>query len=485
MKTTISIIILQLFALTLVSQTKKYKDITISGHFSKKAQSEIFRDTEFWYYNEAPLHDFIITSNHKFTMDNGNFNVKIKNNDKYGFFRCRATQIPSLCIDYFLVQQGDSIYMDIKEKTNVSFSGRGSEKLNYQHFAGKLIQQYQFITHEDSLEYKENPLDFRLLKYQESLKICLDSLEKLKSTTDPTIIEILRINTISLISNNYQDILALDFYFTDDQKQKSRTINFLRWTLQQQHLYPVSDTTIIKYAINYADYLKSTQVNFSKIINGVNKYEKISLEKTFKEFQNNYSGLLRDKLITSLLLQLHLDPELQQFAKESLEFVKTQPSVDEILKIINRKSKGSPAFNFTFETAEGKEIQLSDFRGSIIIVDTWYNGCTNCVTLAKLLAPLVEKYSKTKTVTFLSVNVDYKRERFLSGVKSGLYGNKNVIHSWTRGKGQLDPFISHYQYYSYPNILIIDKMGNVITANPYKNQSEVIPNIERYIQLYK
>lgn len=484
MKSIILLIIIHLFALTILAQTRQYKDITISGHFSEKGLQEVFRDTEFWYFNEAPLQNFSITSNHKFTTKDGNFGIKIQPETRYGFFRCRAIQIPSLMIDYFLVQEGDSIFMQINDMNNVTFRGRGSEKLNYQHFAAKIVQKYQLINPEDSTEYKVDSCQSLLLKHQKALKICIDSLERLKTTTAPEIIDILKLNTLSLISQKYQSIISNEYYFTNAQ-EKSKIINFLRWTVQQQRLNLISDSTLIKYGINYVDYLKSTLINYSKLINGGKQLEKVPLKKLFPEFQNNYDGILRDKLIASLLLHQDLDPDVQYFAEKSMTFVKTQPSSNEISKIINTRSKGTPAFNFTFETAEGKEIQLSDFRGSVLIIDTWYNGCTNCVILAKKIAPLVEKYKKTGKVKFLSVNVDYKKEKFLDGVKSGLYGNKDVIHSWTRGNGQLDPFITHYQYFGYPNILIIDKMGNVITANAYKNESEVIPNIERYIQLYK
>lgn len=484
MKTTISIIILQLFALTLISQTKKYKDITISGHFSEKAQSEIFRDTEFWFCDEVPLHDFLITSNHKFTINDGDFTTKIETETPYGFFRCRATQIPSLRIDYFFVSAGDSVFMEINDQRDVLFKGRGSEKLNYQHFAAKTIAKYQFIQPEDSVKYNVGKYELRFTKYQESIDICLDSLEKLKTSTDDKIIEILRVNTISSVLRNYVTTITGSYPFANAQ-DKSIILNQLRVMLAEQQMSSINDPTILKYALNYIDLLYSTQVYYRKLMLVGNTTSKINPSDLYPNFKNDYTGTIRDKFIATLLLTNELYPEALELAERSLDFINDKTSNDELRKFVNTRTKGVPAFDFTFETVEGKKIKLEDFKGRLLIIDTWYKGCSNCAVLAKLVSPLVEKYSKGNRVVFLSVNVDYKKDTFIEGVKSGLYGHKNVLHSWTQGNGQNDPFIKHYQYFGYPNLLIIDKNGNVITTNAYKNENEVVANIENYIKTYQ
>lgn len=484
MKGSILLIIIQLFALALVAQTKPYKDITISGHFSEKAIGEFFRDTEFWYYKEVPPTHFTITSNHKFSIKDGNFSIKIEPETSYGFFRCRATQIPSLQLDYFLVQQGDSIFMEVTDKRNVFFTGRGSEKLNYIHFAAKTIENFNYLQPGDSLIYKVGKDELLLEKYRACLKICQDSLEKLKGETDPTTLEILRINTVSKILNNYQSSLSANYAFKDLSK-KSQIINDLQLMLLQQQSSVLTDSILINYCNNYKELLYTTQVNLRKLQNTGNNISAANLESIYPHFQNEYNGKIRDWLISSLILNNDLDPDVMNLSEKSLHFIQDKTSYDEISKFIKSRSKGVPAYNFTFETLDGKEVKLNDFKGQLLIIDTWYKGCIACSKLAKILSPLVDKYSKENKVVFLSVNVDFKKEKFREGVQSGLYGNKKVVHTWTRGNGSNDPFIKHYQYIGYPNILIIDKNGNVVTANAFKNESEILKNIENYIKTYQ
>lgn len=482
MKTFLTILILQLFAFSLLAQKQQYNDINISGHFSKKATEEFFRDTEFWYFKEAPLTDFLSTSIHKFNTDKGKFSITIQPKTPYGFIRCRATQIPSLRIDYFLVKAGDSVFMEVSDSQNVYFTGKGSEKLNYQHFAAKTITKYQFLHPEDSTKYNVGKYELLFAKYQEALKICLDSLEKLTTSTDPHTIEILKVNTISSVLRNYASTVLGSYPFVNEQ-DKSNILNQIRILLKQQQLSLITDPTIFEYAINYKDLLYATQFYYRKLMILGETVSKIDPAVVYPYFKNEYSGIVRDKLIATLLLTNETYPEVLNLAQKSLSFIKDQTSYDELKKFIVTRSKGVPAFNFTFETVEGKEIKLEDFKGRLLIIDTWYKGCSNCAVLARLISPLVEKYA-TK-VAFLSVNVDFSKKTFIEGVESGKYGHKNVIHAWTRGNGQNDPFIKHYQYYGYPNILIIDKNGHVITSNPYKSESEVVKNIENYIMTYQ
>jgi len=481
MKTFLTLLLFQFFAFSLLAQTKQYKDITISGHFSEKAIGEFIRDTEFWYYKEVPLTDFLTTSNHKFNIENGFFSITIKPESTYGFFRCRATQIPSLNIDYFLIQPGDSIFMEVIDKRNVVFSGRGSEKLNYQHFASKIINNFQRLKPEDSTKYNVSKAELLLTKYKEATSICLDSLEKLNKVSDSKTIEILRLNSIASLLNIYQEILAIEFPFIEE-KEKSNTLNQFQLMLLQLQMNPLSDEEVIRASLNYFKLTYSTQLNFWKLKNIGNIYSSAKIHDIYLQFQKNFSSTLRDKLIASLLLNYPEDPDLLSLAQKSLEFISDKEIYNEVDNILIRRNKEIAAFDFTFETSDGKEIKLADFKGRLLIIDTWYKGCSNCAVLAKIIAPLVEKYTKTDKVVFLSVNVDFSKQKFIEGVQSGLYGHTNVVHSWTRGKGANDPFIKHYQYVGYPNILIIDANGKVISTSPYDHEDNVLKNIEDIIK---
>lgn len=477
MKNTIIIFLLIFFNQIGVGQTSK---IIISGSLADTARKAYTNDI--WYYDEYNLFASNATDVYPFNLTNGDFKIEINSNSPYSYFRFRAVFIPSQMFDLYLIQPGDSIHMEIKQFDNVLFTGKGSEKLNYQNFASKILNDAQFFTKTDSIKYGNiGRTQMWIQKNYDGIKICLDSLDKLRELYDETTLEILSVNTLSAFNYSYVENVTGIYPFVG-HSEKMDILSQLELLLLQYQMSPITNKTILKYTPAYRNLIYHTQLYFSRLLLNGKRIGAAKISHTYSEFRNRYRGNLRDILVTALLIHQNRDTDALLVAEDALTFMQNPNSVKTVRDFVSTRKPGQPAFNFSFETEKGQSVNLSDLKGKLIVIDTWYYGCTNCVNLAKTLSPVVHKYSKSKDVIFLSVNVDRKKDQFLKGIKSELYGEKGVFYVWTKGNGVFDPFIKHYQYFGYPNLLIIGKDGNVISTNPSQNGYYSAEKIEEIIK---
>jgi peroxiredoxin len=67
--------------------------------------------------------------------------------------------------------------------------------------------------------------------------------------------------------------------------------------------------------------------------------------------------------------------------------------------------KGSKAPDFTLKTLDGKEVSLSDFRGSVVFLNFWRTDCPPCVAEMRDME-LVQKVFKGRKFQMMPVSLD-------------------------------------------------------------------------------
>ena len=87
---------------------------------------------------------------------------------------------------------------------------------------------------------------------------------------------------------------------------------------------------------------------------------------------------------------------------------------------------GSMAPNFRFVSNKGDSVQLSSFRGKIIVIDFWATWCPPCVAQFPFYETLKQKF-KGKEVVFLSVSIDDSKNRWEKYIKNH---NPSDIQLW-------------------------------------------------------
>lgn len=138
---------------------------------------------------------------------------------------------------------------------------------------------------------------------------------------------------------------------------------------------------------------------------------------------------------------------------------------------------GLPFFNFELPDTTGKNHHLKDFRGKVLILDFWFNGCAGCAQMARALDSL-EGYFNEDDVQFISINVDSKKI-WLQGIEK--YTSKNSLNLYTAEQKTEHPLIKYLNFSTYPKLVVIDRNGNLMPnpPDPRSKRSEFL----KYIRL--
>lgn len=116
---------------------------------------------------------------------------------------------------------------------------------------------------------------------------------------------------------------------------------------------------------------------------------------------------------------------------------------------------GKEAKQFSGKTESGDKVNLSDYKGKVLILDFWASWCKPCKEEFPFLIELYNQYSD-KNFSVLGVNIDKdiaNLRKFLNEI------NKDVPY-----KIILDPeakIPEEYNIDSMPSVFVIDKYGVV------------------------
>ena len=96
------------------------------------------------------------------------------------------------------------------------------------------------------------------------------------------------------------------------------------------------------------------------------------------------------------------------------------------------------------------------------------------------MMPVYNKFRKNKSVQFLSINIDNSEKWWKIGLESGKYSIPGSIHLSLCPLGKNHPLLKFYNYYEFPQLLIIDKKGQTTSVYPPDPR---IDNGEKLIEL--
>ena len=123
---------------------------------------------------------------------------------------------------------------------------------------------------------------------------------------------------------------------------------------------------------------------------------------------------------------------------------------------------GVDAYNFSFKDEEGKNVQLSDFRGKVVLVDFWASWCGPCRKEMKNLRTIYQEL-EGKEVEFISVSLDSKEEDWRKALAEEqlpwvtLWNEEGFVIG-----NEPNEIQRAYGFYSIPFIVLIDQEGKVV-----------------------
>ncbi|WEK37546.1 MAG: TlpA disulfide reductase family protein [Candidatus Pseudobacter hemicellulosilyticus] len=201
----------------------------------------------------------------------------------------------------------------------------------------------------------------------------------------------------------------------------------------------------------------------------------------YTHFTQNFTGLLRDRLVTCLLKAMSAKSNFSETdTRDALTYVQHPESRTLLESQYHTYRKGSPVINFVFRDSLNRPVQLSDLKGRVVLIDMWFTGCGGCVQVAKALPKVEELFRDRKDVVFVSISIDREIETWKKSIRPEgdkyypgstdrytHYTTASTHYWYTSGQGTNNDFIQTYvPGGSYPHLLLLDKRGRVYSAAP-------------------
>lgn len=377
----------------------------------------------------------------------------------------------------YMVNAGDRIFCELKADTRI-FSGKGAGKLNLQqklYEARYLMSEtlYQKILDSTTLAGALDEIDS---KCDSVYLVQKQIIDQYKDSVDQSTINMMIANCIgtryygilrSLMAkkSNYALLIKTKFY------QKIGT-----------HEDGIESEDLLQSPVYYNVELQKLSIAASLQKLATNTANEISLfQKIYKLISKRYTGSIRDKLTTLLILKIQTE------GYRALPLLIGKIADDKYstpLKILmNVKKKGRDFSKYSLTDTANQSINLSAFNDKVVLLDFWYIGCVACARLNESVLPIYEKFKNNPKVEFVTINVDKDYDRWQKGLSSGKYTHQNSINLYTGGMGSDHPIITENLIVAYPQLYVI-KNGVIWDAMPPKpNGYSDVKNVNELSQL--
>ena len=369
----------------------------------------------------------------------------------------------------YLMQAGDSLQMDVADD-NINFSGRGEDRMNCQQaiYANQIFPRNSILPLHRQKE-RQNSSDYikSLIELiEKNLQTKLAILDLYKNDLADSVFQIIKYNTIggaysTICSQLWLNKGKAGFDFTVFRQE------YLKWL---SHL-PKDDNELAAYAPLYIKYLFERERSRA----AYTKYpDKIAPDFEFTDIlqaiTSRISNKQREALLTATAINLAEQKAGVQDSAASIYKMLKDPSIKHLFERWQLKTGNNvPAYAFSLPDTSGRIHRLEDFKGKMILIDLWFNGCFGCKYMNKEMRKIIDhfKSKKTKNIVFISLSVDKTRKAWINGLKTKEYSQPEQLKLSTYGTSWYEsPFYKHYNFKGAPQLLLIDKKGNVISSGP-------------------
>jgi len=408
---------------------------------------------------------------------------------RLGHGRWHGAPMPMTILNYFHAEPGDSVFMDARRRADLhvtrffpykymkwatdaghqlcdncsvyTFSGRGAAKYEctYRMDTTELhVRERWAETAEDSFLRIGRPtprqfMDYKLANsafvYPPKEKV----LQDYRGRIDPAVFDRMRTDVLSFDMDvpwysidgqvDIQGLQAGDRQYI--QKIFTSQLERFRQSLSPQEL---------AYSTNGLSVLLLCAGLESRLFDDGTVYSLLKKE---------YSGVLRDRLITSYLMQRYSRlPDAAAVLQDAIATVGSDSCFRILRGIADKQLVGQPTFDFSLPDVSGDTVRLHDLKGKVVFIDFWYTGCGGCAQYyQRTLSKVEEKYKGNPDVVFLSVSIDGEKEQWKKSIGSGLYTSALAKNLYTAGQGSTHPLIKAYNVIGYPRPLVIGRDGRL------------------------
>ena len=123
---------------------------------------------------------------------------------------------------------------------------------------------------------------------------------------------------------------------------------------------------------------------------------------------------------------------------------------------------GTQAPSFELPTPEGKNVQLSDFKGKYVLIDFWASWCPDCRRISPNVEAIAKEY-QGKDLTVVAVSFDIDKEAWVKYInRNG--APINEVHVSELKKMKESAVAKAFGVQWIPSLYLLDKDGKVLLA---------------------
>ncbi len=358
----------------------------------------------------------------------------------------------------YLVEPGDSIRINCT-KDSMVFSGRGAVKMQvwYQMENLKNTVLKDYPLRRINGDYRNELFDF----YDESLSIRMAFLKNIQSQISHISYQLM----LADIFSRYMTV-RLAYFELNTGKDSGTTTEYYhalysRLCKKFETFAHTKNNEILSHSFYYTNLLM-----LKHIVDSFAMVEKpFNLVDCYEQVKKKYTGIIRERLITSLLDRYRLLNQQSLCLQDAVTIVKDPELKALLLKEYLNKLKGTAAFNFTLTNTAGQTVKLSDFKNKVVILDFWFTGCLSCIDMSTALQPVESVFKENKNVVFISISIDTDKGTWLKSLSKGFYSTPERINLYTNGEGEMNGLIRYYDIHGYPTLMLIDAKGNLFSSS--------------------
>ena len=152
--------------------------------------------------------------------------------------------------------------------------------------------------------------------------------------------------------------------------------------------------------------------------------------------------------------------------------------VRDCLELRQRIEPGRPAPEFTLARRDGSLLNLSDFRGKVVVLDFWASWCKPCRASFPWVREFYKEY-KDKGVEIIGVSIDEKKASWEKALDEEQLPWPQVLDEKAKGGYRVDKL---YHVQAVPMFVIVDKEGKIVMRAHMESKEELSAVVEEALK---